>query len=231
MKVLKSIETFIELVIKLAKNTGDCVFIKNAIDPSKPIIGQIYDIWAYKDGGVADGLTVCWYLLPEQTVHKASTKFMEKEVLKSNQFVNYSVKDVAGKCWILQVKDYCRGRPKSATFENTFVCESRYNDQAKHISKIKNWSSAVPEAVRGTEPELELFDTPLVPVKVLSSLAESLVKKDPEEVYEEEVEEEVEEEEEEAPEYVERRGRPRRSAVSAIPMASTPVAQDKKVTT
>lgn len=150
---------------------------------------------------------------------------MEKEVLKSNQFVNYSLKDVAGKCWILQVKDYCRGRPKSATFENTFVCESRYNDQAKHISKIKNWSSAVPEAVRGIEPVLELFDTPLVPVKVLSSLAENLVKKETEEVYEEQ---EEEEEEEEAPEHIERRGRPRRSIAAANPVALTPIAQEDR---
>jgi alpha-L-fucosidase len=204
------------------------VFLKNAIDPSKPIIGQIYDIWTYKSGGTADGLTVCWFLYPEQTVHKASTKFMEKEVLKSNQFVNYSVKDVSGKCWILQTKDYLKGRPKEATFNNTFVCESRYNDQAKNISKIKNWLSAVPEAVRGVEPDLELFETPLVPVKVLSSLAESLaVKKESEEVYEEQ-EEETEEEEEEEPEHVERRGRPRRSAVAANPVASTPVAAPEK---
>ena len=208
---------------------GDCVFLKNAVDPSKPIIGQIYEIWSYKSGGAADGCTVCWFLYPEQTVHKASTKFMEKEVLKSNQFVNYSVKDVAGKCWILQTKDYLKGRPKEATFDNTFVCESRYNDQAKNISKIKNWLSAVPEAVRGVEPALELFETPLVPVRVLSSLAESLVKKEAEEVYEEEQEEEEEDEEEE-PEQIEKRGRPRRSDIAANRVASTPMAiPEKKV--
>ena len=155
---------------------------------------------------------------------------MEKEVLKSNNFVNYSTKDVVGKCWILQVKDYCRGRPKEATFENTFVCESRYNDQAKHISKIKNWSSAVPESVRGVEPNLELFDAPLVPVKVLSSIAESLVKKEAEEVSEPEPElEDEEEDDEDALEQIERRGRPRRSTTVVNPIGSTPVAPEKKV--
>ena len=172
---------------------------------------------------------MCWFLLPDQTVHRASTKFMEKEVLKSNQFVNYSTKDVSGKCWILQLKDYCRGRPRGATFENTFVCESRYNDQGKNISKIKNWSSAVPEAIRGVEPDLELFDSPLVPVKVLSSFGESALKKEAEEMLtEEEQEEDEEEEEDEAVEAVERRGRPRRSALPNT-AALTPSAPEKKV--
>ena len=111
-------------------------------------------------------------MLPEQTIHKANTKFLEKEVLKTNHFENYSLNSIQGRCWILFVKDYIRGRPKGSLAEHTFVCESRYNEASKTISKIKNWSLCVPESIKHVVLDLELFDVPLVPSRVPSVLAE-----------------------------------------------------------
>ena len=97
-----------------------------------------------------------------------------------NHMEHYTVKDIEGRCAILFVRDYIRGRPPGYTFNNTFVVESRYNEQAKNFTKIKNWSTCVPDSIKNVEPDLELFSAPLVPVRVASSLAEALAKKEAE---------------------------------------------------
>ena len=104
---------------------------------------------------------------------------MENEVLKSNRFENYVATDISGRCHVLFLRDYVRGRPVDAKPESTFVCESRYNEPGRAIAKIKNWSSCVPEPLRGMEPILQLFSTPIVPNRVASAFAETpVVKKD-----------------------------------------------------
>ena len=157
---------------------GDGVLIQNLNDPTKPIIGLIYEVWT--DDAETQGFTANWFLRPEQTVHKASTKFMENEVFKTNHTEHYTVKDIEGRCAILYVRDYTRGRPPGFTFENTFVVESRYNEQAKNFSKIKNWSVCLPDSLKNVEPDLELFSAPIVPVRVASAFAEVLAKREAE---------------------------------------------------
>jgi chromatin structure-remodeling complex subunit RSC1/2 len=143
---------------------GEFLYIANPIEPIKPTIGQILRIFLAKNGSTQ--FEANWFLRPEQTVHKASQKFLENEVLKSNRSETYSMDDVVGRCWVLYIKDYIRGKPKGATdMKHVYVCESRYNDQVKAHSKIKQWN------YKGREPELELYKVPLIPVKVASIFA------------------------------------------------------------
>ena len=72
------------------------------------------------------GVRVCWFFRPEQTIHKANTKFFPNEVLKCNQFENYQADEILGRCQVLFVKDYIRGKPKNVAMEHVYVCESRY---------------------------------------------------------------------------------------------------------
>lgn len=72
------------------------------------------------------GVRVCWYFRPEQTVHKSHAKFMPNEVLKCSQFENYTENEILGRCLVLHVKDYVRGKPKNIAMEHVYVCESRY---------------------------------------------------------------------------------------------------------
>ncbi|KAJ3090067.1 hypothetical protein HK102_004777 [Quaeritorhiza haematococci] len=102
-------------------------------------------------------------------VHKASQKFMENEVFKTNHFEPYYIEEIVGRCYVLFVRDYVRGKPPGFNMADVFVCESRYNEQHKQYAKIKNWASCVPDSLRGKEVELELYDTPIVPNKVSSS--------------------------------------------------------------
>lgn len=50
-----------------------------------------------------------WFLRPEQTVHRYGTKWMDKELLKTAREVQHYSTDIAGKCFVLHVKDYVRG--------------------------------------------------------------------------------------------------------------------------
>jgi len=113
-------------------------------------------------------LRLNWYLRPEQTIHKASTKFLEREVFKTNMFDTYTPEDIRGRCFVLFVQDYIRGRPVGSAGKEIFVCESRYNLDAKNFSKIKHWDRGLPEPIRGKPIQLELYDIPLVLKRVAS---------------------------------------------------------------
>ncbi|KAJ3388704.1 hypothetical protein HDU84_009549 [Entophlyctis sp. JEL0112] len=138
---------------------GDCVRIVNPADESKPTIGQIMSIYKHTVYN-KPYFTAAWFLRPEQTYQLATSKFMENEVLKTNHLESYDVQDIVGRCWVLFVKDYLKGKPKGADMKYVFPCESRYTFDGKSTSKIKLWQSKFPE------PELEPHPVPLVPVRI-----------------------------------------------------------------
>ncbi|KAI9003215.1 Bromodomain-containing protein [Gaertneriomyces semiglobifer] len=148
---------------------GDFVYIFNPNDPPKPTVAQILSFWIRPKratGIPSPGITVCWYLRPEQTVHRASAKFMQNEVFKTNHAEDYFADEIFGRCWVLFIKDYIKGKPKGADLKDVFVCESRYNEQVKQYSKIKNWAACMPEQARNRIINMDYYETPLVPLKI-----------------------------------------------------------------
>ncbi|KAI9330272.1 hypothetical protein DFJ73DRAFT_97048 [Zopfochytrium polystomum] len=144
---------------------GDYVYIANPNPELKPTIGQITS--TFLDSQKHPSFVANWFLRPEQTVHKASMKFIENEVLKSNRSETYLAEDIVARCWVLFIKDYVRGKPKGADIKHVYACEHRYNDQGKTTSRIKQWN--VPAKFK--DPELELYEIPLQPVKLASVFA------------------------------------------------------------
>ncbi|KAJ3178997.1 hypothetical protein HDU87_003267 [Geranomyces variabilis] len=151
---------------------GDFVYIFNPNDPHKPTVAQITLIWS---NAKRTGIKTCWFLRPEQTVYRANTKFYQNEVFKTNHHETYQADEIVGRCHVLHIKDYSRGRPKNALAKDVFVCESRYNEQAKQYAKIRNWATCMPASARPGKavPELELFPTPLTPAKIYPAFAAS----------------------------------------------------------
>ncbi|KAJ1556322.1 hypothetical protein HK405_002012 [Cladochytrium tenue] len=145
--------------------SGDYVYLSNPNSEAKPTIAQI--VSTFLDERKNPSFVANWFLRPEQTVHKASMKFVENEVLKSNRSETYLADDIIGRCWVLFIKDFVRGKPKGADMAHVYACEHRYNDQAKAISRIKQWN--VPPKFK--DPELELYDSPLTLTKVASVFA------------------------------------------------------------
>lgn len=95
---------------------------------------------------------------PEQTTHKFNTRFIKKEVFKTNHLENHPANEIIGRCYVLFVDDYIRGKPAGVNEDEIYVCESRYSIKAKNSQKIKNWSSCLP--ARASEIDLELYDKP-----------------------------------------------------------------------
>ncbi|CAG8594413.1 12375_t:CDS:10 [Cetraspora pellucida] len=150
-------------------NIGDYVHIINERDPDKPNVGHIFRIWKNHKG--ESGVNVCWYYHPEQTKHQVSKKFFENEVFKTNTFHDHSMQDVLGKCFVLQVKDYVKGRPKGSENKSVYVCESRYNEGSKVFNRIKNWHHVMPKGFDFKKIELDKYESPITLRKTESPLA------------------------------------------------------------
>ncbi|KAJ3267956.1 hypothetical protein HDV01_003698 [Terramyces sp. JEL0728] len=145
---------------------GDFVYIKNPEDLSSPTIGQVFSCWQEKDEKTEkQGVNVCWFLHPNQIVAKQNTKFMLQEVFKTNHLEKYEDTEILGKCVVLFYRDFVKGTAKGFENKDVYVCESRYNENAKTISKIKNWVQCLPEKVKSSEVDLELYPTPIVPTR------------------------------------------------------------------
>ncbi|EPY50466.1 RSC complex subunit Rsc1 [Schizosaccharomyces cryophilus OY26] len=151
-----------------ALSIGDWIFLKNQSDPGKPVVAQIFKIWNSSDQ--TPWVTVCWYFRPEQTVHRADRIFYENEVFKTSLYRDHPVSDIVGRCFVMYITRYVRGRPKGIRSTPVFVCESRYNDDTKQFSKIKSWKGCMPEELRGFDYEMILFDHTIPPNKVPSPL-------------------------------------------------------------
>jgi len=128
---------------------GDWILINNPNDPSKPIVSQLFRIWQTQDG--QRWVNVCWYLRPEQTVHRVDRLFYENEVFKSGQYRDHLADEIIGKCYVAYFTRYQRGDP-AINFEGPlFICEFRYNDNDKNFNKIRTWKACLPDEVRDHE--------------------------------------------------------------------------------
>ncbi|KAF9084728.1 hypothetical protein BGX23_010265 [Mortierella sp. AD031] len=147
---------------------GDFVHIRNDSDPSKPIIGLIYSLW--QDAKGATRFDAGWFLRPEQVIVPYASRFYPSEVVKMSERLDYSLGDIQGRCFVLQTKDYIRGRPVSwKEGQEIYLCEQRYNDSYKSVSKIKNWSTCLPPGNKNDEIPLTPFPYPLVLKKLPSA--------------------------------------------------------------
>jgi len=103
-----------------------------------------------------------WFLIPEQTVYPASKRFHENEVFRTTHYETYTLDKIIDKCYVLYLKDYCRGFPKGSENKKVYVCESRYIETAKTTTKIKNWTISMPPGYKELEDsDLILHKTPL----------------------------------------------------------------------
>jgi hypothetical protein len=154
-------------------------------------------------------------------VHPASRKFFKDEVFKSDRITEHSVSEVAGRCLVMHIKDYIRGRPLGSKGLDIFVCESRYTN--KRMEKIKIWKSCLPakqkdgdegEDEEEDEPPLVPFDQPLVLEKVDSPFI--VARKVGADSDDEDEDEEEDEDDDSGSEYSGKKGRSRSKRVRPI---------------
>ncbi|KAF9200282.1 hypothetical protein BGZ49_009503 [Haplosporangium sp. Z 27] len=156
---------------------GDFVHLQND-SSSKPTIGLIFSIWQDEKG--VQGLDAVWFLRPEHIVHPYASRFYPSEVVKASGVHEHLVTDILERCFVLQTKDFIRGRPDNwKEGQSVYVCEQRYNDSYKSVSRIKNWASCLPHGHKPGDIQLNYFPQPLVIKKLPSaSRMEKPVKRD-----------------------------------------------------
>lgn len=137
---------------------GDFAYLTPASADLQNDVGCVVAIYSL-DGKTT--LVINRFFHPYQTVHTHGRKFAEREVFKTHRSEAYAQEEVRGKCFVLHFKDYIRGSLPGIDPKHVFVCESRFNEAAKALSKIKVWPTCLPEQVRNIVPELNLYDFPL----------------------------------------------------------------------
>lgn len=148
---------------------GDWVHVKNPNEASKPIIGQVQRFWQTSDG--RRWLNLLWYYRPEQTVHSVYRMFFESEVFRSARYHDHCIDDLLGKCFVMYVNKYIKGRPRGIGGVKVYCCESKYSDDDKTFAKIRTWKVCTPESANAEhEYEMDYFDKPHPIVKVPSPI-------------------------------------------------------------
>ncbi|KAL3232603.1 Chromatin structure-remodeling complex subunit RSC1 [Nakaseomyces bracarensis] len=131
---------------------GDWVLLRNRNDETNPIVGQIFKLWTEGTAGT-QWINACWYLRPEQTVHRADRLFYKTEVVKSGQYRDHKVSDILGKCYVVHFTRFQRGNPDIKIEGPLFVCEYRYNESERVFNKIRTWRACLPEEIRDVEEQ------------------------------------------------------------------------------
>ncbi|CAE6491160.1 unnamed protein product [Rhizoctonia solani] len=127
---------------------GDWVHLSNKDVPPKPIVAQIQRI---DRSDPAKILSLTWYSRPEQTIHNATRSFWEHEVFKTNFTSTNSIQEIIEPIACQFFPKHIRGRPSPPMWypgRPLYVCESRYDSGSKTFSRIKNWSSCIPDGLR-----------------------------------------------------------------------------------
>jgi hypothetical protein len=140
---------------------------KSSINP--PSIVMIDQLWKTKYGRKEIRGTYFYHMY--QTFHPAGRKFMEKEVFRTNRSEEIAAELILGRCYVMFVKDYVRGRPIHADEADVYVCESRYNEKQKQFIKIKDWDAMMPKDYSNRKSSMVWFDRPIIPKKVGSIFA------------------------------------------------------------
>ncbi|KAH3682558.1 hypothetical protein WICPIJ_006470 [Wickerhamomyces pijperi] len=166
---------------------GDWVLISNPNDANKPTVAQLFRIWETEKG--QRWINACWYLRPEQTVHRVDRLFLENEVFKSGQYRDHPCEEIIGHCFVSFFTRYQRGTPAFQLKGPMFICEFRYNDNDKNFNKIRTWKACLPDEVRDQEdlytplPNMRIFTKHESPLKKLLPANAHLDMPIPEPVY------------------------------------------------
>ncbi|KAF9997773.1 hypothetical protein BGZ65_006652, partial [Modicella reniformis] len=156
---------------------GDFIHIQNDSEPSKPTIGLVSNLWQEEKYVI---LRKEFDLQFQDVSMTNPDRFYQSEVVKAAGVYEHLVSDIKERCFVLQTKDYIRGRPVNwKEGQSIYVCEQRYNESYKSVSKIKNWASCFPPGHKPEPVQLKLFPQPLAIKKLPSaSMVDKAVKRD-----------------------------------------------------
>ncbi|XP_047146441.1 protein polybromo-1 isoform X1 [Hydra vulgaris] len=138
---------------------GDGVYVK--CDEDYLLMSKIDKIWTDSSG--TPYFQGNWYLTPEDTKHVPTQLFYEKECFESTVECVEMLSQVAGKCAILNLRDYQFLRPTEIDEKHVYICSAIYiEEEMKFRRRTKGFKRAIlPANVR--DDELWYFDESINP--------------------------------------------------------------------
>ena len=122
---------------------GDCVYVAKDGDATRKDIICIDRLWHPKDDSTARMLYGYYYLRPEETFHEPNRRFFEKEVFRWSVGEEFALHEVLGRCAVLDILSYAKGRPRGFAEEDVYVADYRVDKYRRSFSKLSKTARPV----------------------------------------------------------------------------------------
>lgn len=76
------------------------------------------------------------YLRPHETYHEPTRKFYQNEVVRVPLYEVVPIELIMGRCWVMDLNTFCKGRPTDSIESHVYICELRVDRAARLFSKI-----------------------------------------------------------------------------------------------
>lgn len=76
------------------------------------------------------------YLRPHETYHEPTRKFYQNEVVRVPLYEVVPIELIMGRCWVMDLNTFCKGRPADSVESHVYICELRVDKAARLFSKI-----------------------------------------------------------------------------------------------
>lgn len=76
------------------------------------------------------------YLRPHETYHEPTRKFYQNEVVRVPLYEVVPIELIMGRCWVMDLNTFCKGRPSDSVESHVYICELRVDKAARLFSKI-----------------------------------------------------------------------------------------------
>lgn len=79
------------------------------------------------------------FIRPSETPFVKTRRFLDQEVLRTEQLQFIPVRNVLGKCFVMHFSQYFTLHPEDIPDYDVYVCEQKYNTTTKSIKKLQIW--------------------------------------------------------------------------------------------
>lgn len=116
---------------KVQKHTYETI---GEIDHNECDIFRVERMWKDNDG--RRFVYGHHYLRPHETYHEPTRKFYQNEVVRVPLYEVVPIELIMGRCWVMDLNTFCKGRPTDSVESHVYICELRVDKAARLFSKI-----------------------------------------------------------------------------------------------
>ncbi|KAK3103095.1 hypothetical protein FSP39_016403 [Pinctada imbricata] len=144
---------------------GDCCYLRDTTE--LPSIVRIEKIWIACGEAYFHGVS---FVRPGDIPHSPTRLFYRHELFLSSIEAAYPFGRVIGKCAVLHIKEYFSSRITEIPEEDTYLCESKYQEADRTVKKLGKGLKKYSLSANVTDDEVYFFRKAITPQKEPSPL-------------------------------------------------------------